>query len=198
MNGHVSHPRFKPFDFKRWIDHHRDLLKPPVGNKLVFEEAGMVSDGGRRTESAGRLSRRPGRGVLSTSSKATWSSRSPRAGGSTTCPSAQGKCSCCRPTCGTRRRGSVPGSVGLVVESPRADGMRDGFEWYLLRMRRPGAPCRCAGREHRHGSAAAVRCVLLGRIGPHLPRMRRTSSRPGTTGGLGGRVSARNARLRMC
>ena len=42
MNGHVSHPRFKPFDFNRWIDHHRDLLKPPVGNKLVFEEAGMV------------------------------------------------------------------------------------------------------------------------------------------------------------
>src|SRR5690606_7503488 len=36
------HPRFKPFDFQAWIERHRHLLKPPVGNKLVFEEAGMV------------------------------------------------------------------------------------------------------------------------------------------------------------
>jgi 3-hydroxyanthranilate 3,4-dioxygenase len=28
------------FNFSRWIDEHADLLKPPVGNKLVFEEAG--------------------------------------------------------------------------------------------------------------------------------------------------------------
>ena len=26
----------KAFNFKRWIDEHRHLLKPPVGNKLVF------------------------------------------------------------------------------------------------------------------------------------------------------------------
>jgi 3-hydroxyanthranilate 3,4-dioxygenase len=30
----------KAFDFSRWIDEHAHLLKPPVGNKLVFEEAG--------------------------------------------------------------------------------------------------------------------------------------------------------------
>jgi 3-hydroxyanthranilate 3,4-dioxygenase len=28
------------FNFKRWIDEHAPLLKPPVGNKLVFEQAG--------------------------------------------------------------------------------------------------------------------------------------------------------------
>ena len=27
------------FDFRRWIDDHAHLLKPPVGNKVVFEEA---------------------------------------------------------------------------------------------------------------------------------------------------------------
>ena len=26
-----------PFDFKRWIDEHRHLLKPPVGNKCVVD-----------------------------------------------------------------------------------------------------------------------------------------------------------------
>src|SRR5215467_11063350 len=32
----------RPFHFARWIDEHSRLLKPPVGNKLVFEDAGMV------------------------------------------------------------------------------------------------------------------------------------------------------------
>jgi 3-hydroxyanthranilate 3,4-dioxygenase len=31
-----------PFNFARWIDAHSHLLKPPVGNKLVFEDAGMI------------------------------------------------------------------------------------------------------------------------------------------------------------
>ena len=26
----------KPFSFKKWIDEHRNILKPPVGNKKVF------------------------------------------------------------------------------------------------------------------------------------------------------------------
>jgi 3-hydroxyanthranilate 3,4-dioxygenase len=26
-----------PFDFKRWIDEHRHLLKPPVGNKCIVD-----------------------------------------------------------------------------------------------------------------------------------------------------------------
>ena len=42
MSGFARHPSLRPFDFRRWIDAHRELLKPPVGNKLVFEEAGMV------------------------------------------------------------------------------------------------------------------------------------------------------------
>jgi 3-hydroxyanthranilate 3,4-dioxygenase len=32
----------KPFNFTAWIDEHSHLLKPPVGNKLVFEDGGMV------------------------------------------------------------------------------------------------------------------------------------------------------------
>lgn len=30
------------FNFRQWIDEHRHLLKPPVGNKLVFENAEFI------------------------------------------------------------------------------------------------------------------------------------------------------------
>ena len=30
------------FNFQRWIDEHRHLLKPPVGNKQVFDDAELI------------------------------------------------------------------------------------------------------------------------------------------------------------
>lgn len=32
-------PVTAPFNLKKWIDEHRDLLKPPVGNQCVYKEA---------------------------------------------------------------------------------------------------------------------------------------------------------------
>lgn len=32
----------RPFNFKGWIDEHRHLLKPPVGNKLVYEDSEFI------------------------------------------------------------------------------------------------------------------------------------------------------------
>ena len=32
----------KAFNFRRWIDEHRHLLKPPVGNKLVFTDSEFI------------------------------------------------------------------------------------------------------------------------------------------------------------
>lgn len=34
--------RLSSFNFKGWIDAHRHLLKPPVGNKMVFEQADLM------------------------------------------------------------------------------------------------------------------------------------------------------------
>ena len=31
-----------PFNLRRWIDQNRDLLKPPVGNKLLFEDSAFI------------------------------------------------------------------------------------------------------------------------------------------------------------
>ena len=32
----------RPFNFQKWIDENRHLLKPPVGNKVVFEDADFI------------------------------------------------------------------------------------------------------------------------------------------------------------
>ena len=32
----------RPFNFKQWIDDHRHLLKPPVGNKKVYEDSEFI------------------------------------------------------------------------------------------------------------------------------------------------------------
>lgn len=31
-----------PFNFRKWIDDHRHLLKPPVGNQVVFENSDLM------------------------------------------------------------------------------------------------------------------------------------------------------------
>ena len=31
-----------PFNLQRWIEQNRDLLRPPVGNKLLFEDSGFI------------------------------------------------------------------------------------------------------------------------------------------------------------
>jgi 3-hydroxyanthranilate 3,4-dioxygenase len=32
----------KPFNFNQWIDKHRNLLKPPIGNKQVYEDSDFI------------------------------------------------------------------------------------------------------------------------------------------------------------
>jgi len=34
--------RLSSINFQKWIDEHRDLLKPPVGNKLVWEDREFI------------------------------------------------------------------------------------------------------------------------------------------------------------
>ena len=121
----------RPFNFASWIDAHSHLLKPPVGNKLVFEDAGMV------VQVVGGPNQRvdfhddPGeeffyqlRGdmVLKVHDAGRVHDVPIRAGEVFLLP-AHLRHSPQRPEAG---------SVGLVVENARRPEDRDGFEWFCF------------------------------------------------------------------
>jgi 3-hydroxyanthranilate 3,4-dioxygenase len=127
------------FNLTRWIDDNAALLKPPVANKLVFENTGMVVQviGGpnRRTDfhddpAEEFFYQLRGDMVLKLMEDGRVLDVPIRAGEVFLVPAHQ-RHSPQRP---------VPGSVGLVVEGARQAGDRDGFEWYCFR---------CGGLVHR-------------------------------------------------
>ena len=57
--------RLTAFNFQKWIDEHRDRLKPPVGNQQIWEEADLmvtVVGGPNRTHRRRQHCAGPGRG----------------------------------------------------------------------------------------------------------------------------------------
>lgn len=38
----IKEGRLRAFNFQKWIDEHKHLLKPPVGNQQVWKEAGLM------------------------------------------------------------------------------------------------------------------------------------------------------------
>ena len=132
-------PLRQPFNFKAWIDEHSHLLKPPVGNKLVFQDAGMV------VQVVGGPNQRvdfhddpveeffyqiKGDMVLKIAEAGQIEDVRIREGDVFLLP-AHVRHSPQRP---------VPGSVGLVVESARRADDVDGFEWFCFN---------CGGLVHR-------------------------------------------------
>jgi len=125
------HPRLKPFDFADWIERHRDQLKPPVGNKLLFEEDGMIVMvvGGPNARVDFHddpvqefFYQLEGDMVLKVADGGTIYD----------VPIRQGEVFLLPPHVRHSPQRPVPGSVGLVVEAPRVAGMKDGFEWFCF------------------------------------------------------------------
>ena len=139
MSTLQDHPRFRPFDFKGWIDRHRHLLKPPVANKLVFEDAGMVvmvvGGPNQRVDFHDDpveefFYQLEGDMLLKIA----------EGGRIYDVPIREGEVFLLPPHARHSPQRPQAGSVGLVVESPRIAGMKDGFEWYCFN---------CGAKVHR-------------------------------------------------
>lgn len=121
----------RPFNFQTWIDANAHLLQPPVGNKLVFEDGGMV------VQVVGGPNQRvdfhddpveeffyqlKGDMVLKLHED----------GQIHDVPIRQGEVFLIPPHLRHSPQRPMAGSVGLVVESARAPGTTDAFEWFCF------------------------------------------------------------------
>lgn len=118
----------KAIDLKKWVDEHRDLLKPPVGNKLVWQDADTIVMvvGGPNSRKDYHVNdgeeffyQVEGDILLKIIDN----------GKSVDIPIKEGEIYLLRskvPHCPTR----PANTIGLVIEQKREDGEIDGFQWY--------------------------------------------------------------------
>jgi 3-hydroxyanthranilate 3,4-dioxygenase len=122
--------RLQAFNFKKWIDENQHLLKPPVGNKKVFEDGEMTVQvvGGPNQRADYHddpveefFYQLKGNMVLKVGDSGNFYDVPIREGDVFLLP-AHVRHSPQRPA----------GSIGLVVEPQRYDDELDGFEWYCF------------------------------------------------------------------
>lgn len=123
--------KLKAFNFDKWIDEHSHLLKPPVGNKQIWEDADLmvtvVGGPNKRTDYHDDpveefFYQMKGDMVLKVYKQDEFYDVPIREGDIFFLPG-HVRHSPQRP---------VEGSVGLVVEPKRPAGEKDGFEWYCF------------------------------------------------------------------
>jgi 3-hydroxyanthranilate 3,4-dioxygenase len=124
-----------PFNFQAWIDENAHLLKPPVGNKMVFpQNNGMVvmvvGGPNQRVDYHDDpveefFYQLRGDMVLKIVDHGEHHDVRIREGDVFLLP----------PHMRHSPQRPLAGSIGLVVESPRHSGMKDGFEWYCMECR---------------------------------------------------------------
>jgi 3-hydroxyanthranilate 3,4-dioxygenase len=121
-------PAAMPFNLQQWIHQNRDLLKPPVGNKLLFEDSAFIimAVGGPNSRkdfhhdpSAEFFFQVQGDMLLKTLQDGRLADVPIREGEMYLLP-AEVPHSPQRPA----------GSVGIVVERRRSPHELDGFSWY--------------------------------------------------------------------
>jgi len=121
----------RPFNFARWIDEHSDLLKPPVGNKMVFEDAGMVVMVVGGPNQRVDFHDDPGEEFFH-QLRGDMVLKIAEAGRIYDVPIREGEVFLLPPHLRHSPQRPIEGSVGLVVESPRRAGDRDAFEWFCF------------------------------------------------------------------
>jgi len=123
--------RLQAFNFKKWIDEHQHLLKPPVGNKKVFDNSEMtvmvVGGPNERVDYHDDpveefFYQLKGDMVLKVVDDGKFYD----------VPIREGEVFLLPPHVRHSPQRPQEGSVGLVVEPARQPDQKDGFEWYCF------------------------------------------------------------------
>ena len=131
--------RLTAFNFQNWIDEHLELLKPPVGNQQVWEDADLmvtvVGGPNQRTDFHDDpveefFYQLEGDMVLKVIDD----------GAHYDVPISEGEIFLLPPHVRHSPQRPQAGSIGLVVEPKRPEGAKDAFEWYCFD---------CKSRVHR-------------------------------------------------
>lgn len=117
-----------PFNFRAWIDEHRHLLKPPVGNKLVYRDSEFIIMvvGGPNSRSDFHVD--PGEEFFY-QLEGDMTLRTVQAGQLVDVPIREGDIFLLPPLLPHSPQ-RLANTVGLVIERQRRPGERDGLQWY--------------------------------------------------------------------
>jgi 3-hydroxyanthranilate 3,4-dioxygenase len=118
----------KAFNFKRWIDEHRHLLKPPVGNKQVFTDSEFIIMvvGGPNSRKDFHVD--PGEEFFY-QLEGGITLKTIQDGKGVDVPIGEGEIFLLPANMPHSPRRPA-NTVGLVIERVRRPGERDGFQWY--------------------------------------------------------------------
>lgn len=119
------------FNLQRWIDQHREVLKPPVGNKRVFADGDFIIMvvGGPNSRQDYHVD--PGQEFFY-QLEGDIVLRTIQDGRPVALPIRQGEVFLLPPKMPHSPQRPAA-TVGLVVERQRRPGERDGFQWYCDR-----------------------------------------------------------------
>jgi 3-hydroxyanthranilate 3,4-dioxygenase len=118
----------QPFDFKEWIESHRHLLKPPVGNKLLYPVGDFIIMvvGGPNARSDFHVD--PGEEFFY-QVEGNMVLKTVQAGRIVDIPIKAGQFFLL-PANVPHSPQRQPDTVGLVIERRRTAGEKDGLQWY--------------------------------------------------------------------
>jgi 3-hydroxyanthranilate 3,4-dioxygenase len=121
-------PQSPPFHLQRWIDQNRSLLKPPIGNKLLFEDSAFIVMAVGGPNSRKDYHHDPG-AELFHQLEGDIVLRTIEDGKLVEVPIRAGEIFLLPPEVPHSPQRPA-GSVGIVVERRRAAAELDGFSWY--------------------------------------------------------------------
>ena len=126
-----THPKLRSFNLGHWLDANRGQLRPPVCNKLLHEDSGMtvMVIGGPNTRVDFHddpveewFHQVKGDMILKVADDS----------GIYDVPIREGEVFLLPPHTIHAPQRPQEGSIGIVVESPRMAGMKEGFIWYCF------------------------------------------------------------------